>query len=479
MTATVTRRNRYGFGIGTIGRDAAYTLISMFLLYYLSDVLEVSTPVFAAVTVVLVAVRVFDAVIDPFVGVLVDNTRTRWGKFKPWILVGVVLSGVLMLLLFTPWSLDDAAFVVVFSVVYLAWSVAFAANDIGYWSMLPALSQEQSEREKIGAFARICASIGTFGMVVAIVPVSTAVGEAIGDLRWSFFVVALGVVALMILLQGVMLLLTRENRAITVEQPRTRFRELVSVIFRNDQLLAVAVAFVLFMVAFAITTNFGIYYFAYVYGDENMYSVFTLVLGVSQLTALALYPLAARKVSRRRLFTIALAVVLAGYVLFFLTPPGGLVFIVIAGVAVFAAQAMIQVQMLMFIADTVEYGEHKLGRRNDSVTLSLQPFIYKLSSAVASGIVGWAVIASGIIDAESAADMTDEGTFLVKAVMFVAPAVLIALSYLVYRRFYVIDAARYSEIVEELQVRRGAAAVGAAAPALDAASAAEEDRAES
>ncbi len=451
-----TLRNRFGFGIGTIGRDAGYTLISMFLLFYLSDILAVSTPVFASVTVILVAVRVFDAVIDPFVGVLVDNTRTRWGKFKPWILVGVVIAGVLMLLLFTPFSLDDAAFVVVFSAVYLAWSVAFAANDIGYWSMLPALSQEQSERERIGAFARICASIGTFGMVVAIVPVSSAIGEAIGDIRWSFFVVALGVVVLTIALQGAMLLLTREDRTLS-GQPHTKFRELVSVIFRNDQLLAVAVAFVLFNIAFAVTTNFGIYYFKYVYGDEGMYSVFTLVLGVSQLTALVVYPAVARRMSRRMLFTVTLAAVVIGYALFFFTPPGGLPMIIVSGVLVFAAQAMIQVHMLMFIADTVEYGEHKLGRRNDGVTLSLQPFIYKLSSAVATGVTGWAVIASGIKEAGDTA-ITDDGQVLVRVVMFVVPAVLIVLSYGVNRIFYVLDAARYAQIVEELRVRKAAAA---------------------
>src|SRR5690606_2546881 len=193
--------------------------------------------------------------------------------------------------------------------------------------------------------ARICASIGTFTMVVAIVPVSSAVGDAIGDIRWSFFVVALAVAALMVLLQVVMLVLTREDRSVAV-QPHTRFRELVTVIFRNDQLLAVAVALVLFMVAFSITTNFGIYYFAYVYGDEGMYAVFAGVLGVSQITALALYPVLARRFTRRQLFTAALFAVLAGYILFFFTPPGGLVLIVVAGVGVFAAQAMIQVQML-------------------------------------------------------------------------------------------------------------------------------------
>ncbi len=452
-TRAQTIRNRYGYGIGTIGRDAAYTLISMFLLFYLSDVLEVSTPVFAAITVVLVLVRAIDAVVDPFVGVLVDNTRSRFGKFKPWIVAGILASSSLMVMLFTPWQIGDAAFIAVFTVIYIAWSAAFAANDIGYWSMLPSLSQSQREREKIGSFARICASIGTFSMVVGIVPVSSAIGAATGDVRSSFFWVALAIAVVMVVLQLVMVVLVREDRTV-VTQSHTRFRELVGVIFRNDQLLAVAVAFLLFMTAFGVTTGLGTYYFKYVYGDLDMYGVFAAVLGVSQITALALYPLVAARVSRRRLFAIALLVVAAGYVLFFFAPPGGLAVIVVAGVAVFAAQAMIQIQLLMFIADTVEYGEHKLGRRNESVTLSVQPFVYKLSSALANGVIGWVVIASGMEQASGAADMTDAGTFFVRAAMFIVPCALIAVSFLVYRRFYRLDEGRYAQLVEELRARK-------------------------
>ncbi|HYP74243.1 MAG TPA: MFS transporter, partial [Microbacterium sp.] len=185
--AAHTRRNRYGFGVGTIGRDMAYTIVSLYLLFYLSDVLQVSTTAFAGVTIVMVLTRIFDAVSDPFIGVIVDNTRTRWGKFKPWILIGLVASTVLLVVMFTPNDLGDAAFIAVFAVVYLAWSVSYTVNDVGYWSMLPALSQDQKEREKIGAVARICSAIGAFTMVVAIVPVSNAIGAAIGDMRWSYF----------------------------------------------------------------------------------------------------------------------------------------------------------------------------------------------------------------------------------------------------------------------------------------------------
>ncbi len=452
---TQTIRNRFGFGIGTIGRDACYTLISMYLLFYLSDVLEVSNGVFAAVTIVLVVARLFDAVNDPVMGVIVDNTHGRHGKFKPWILGGAIPAAALTVVLFTPLPLGDAAFVAVFTVVYLAWEISYTANDIGYWSMLPALTEDQKERERIGAVARICASIGVFIVVVGIVPVSNALGDLIGDMRWSYFLVALILAVVLLVFQLTMLVLVREDRTVAVPS-QTRFRELVTVIFRNDQLLAATASLLLFMAAFTTTTSFGIYYFRYVYGDEGMYAMFAAVLGVSQLGGLAVYPLLSRRFTRRTLFTSALVVVAAGYVLLFLTPPGGLVPMVVAGVGIFSAQAMIQLQMLMFIADTVEYGEHKLGRRNDSVTLSLQPFIYKLGSAVASGIVGWTVLASGMKEADDASAMTDGGTLLVKIMMIVVPALLIVASYLVYRRFYTLDEAGYARIVEALRLRRAA-----------------------
>lgn len=455
--AEVTRRNRYGFGVGTIGRDTAYTLVSLYLLFYLSDVLRVSTAAFAGVTIVMVLARVFDAVSDPFIGVIIDNTRTRWGKFKPWILVGLVGSTVLMVLMFTPNGLGDAAFIAVFAVVYVAWSVSYTVNDVGYWSMLPALSQNQKEREKIGAVARICSAIGAFSMVVGIVPISTLIGDAIGDMRWSYFWVAIGAAVLMIIFQAVTLLVVREDRTLLVAGEHTRFRDLARIIFRNDQLMAVTVSLALFMIAFTTTISFGIYYFRYIYGDEGTYAIFALVLGVSQITAFATYPLLSKLASRKTLFTIAVAVISVGYIVFFFAPAGGLVLVVIAGVAIFAAQAVLQLLMLMFISDTVEYGQYKFGKRNDSVTLSLQPFIYKLGSAVASGIVGWTVIASGMKDAGDASGMTEAGITLVKSMMLIAPLAMILVSFVLWLRFFRLDEARYAEIVAVLEARRVAA----------------------
>ena len=148
------RRNKYFFGLGTIGRDMFYSMVSMFLLTYITEVLTVSDAMLLKIGFVLTVLRVFDALNDPIMGTLVDNTNTRWGKFKPLILGGAVTGAVFMVLLFTDLHLSDTWYIILFAVFYLAWDVFYGANDIAYWSMMPALSLDQKERERIGAHLR-------------------------------------------------------------------------------------------------------------------------------------------------------------------------------------------------------------------------------------------------------------------------------------------------------------------------------------
>lgn len=131
-----------------------------------------------------------------------------------------------------------------------------------------------------------------------------------------------------------------------------------------------------------------------------------------------------------------------------------MLFIGIAGVILFVAQALIQIMMLMFLTDSVEYGEWKFGRRNDSVTFSLQPFINKMGGAASSGITGVVVILSGMSTAQSAADMTAEGIVILKSAMMVFPLICIVVGFIVYSKYYILDEEMYNRIVEELHARK-------------------------
>ena len=146
MNQKVSRKNRWMFGIGTIGRDMLYSLISMFLMFYLTDVLDLSDRILAYITIMMVFIRIFDAFNDPFMGMIVDNTKTRYGKFKPWILIGALLTTVFTIFFFYDYKIYGLGYVAVFTVNYLLWEISFTANDTAYWSMLPSLTKDQKER---------------------------------------------------------------------------------------------------------------------------------------------------------------------------------------------------------------------------------------------------------------------------------------------------------------------------------------------
>lgn len=463
MTEKQYAKNRWTFGLGTIGRDMLYTLVSMYLLFYMTEVVNLDDATMWWITIVLLAARVFDAVNDPIMGAIVDNTRSKHGKFKPYIAWGALGTAVITVLMFADLKFTGIAYVVFFAVLYLLWDVAFTANDIGYWSMLPSLSLDQKEREKIGAIARICANVGLFVVVGAIMPLTGWLGDAFGSDMKGWFVFALACAVIMVGGQAITVFGVREPRLAAEPQENASLRDLGRAIFKNDQLMFTAISMSLFTIGYSITTSFGTYYFKYVYGDENMYSIFGVVLGVAQILALAIFPLFSKKWNRKVLYTLGTVLVLLGYAVFFFVPDGvialfglmldPMVFIGTAGMLLFIGQAFIQLLMLMFLADSIEYGQWKLGRRSESVTFALQPFINKIGAAVANAVVGATVIISGINSARTPADVTPAGINSLKAAMFALPLITIVLGYVVYLWKFKIDEKTYAKILEDLKAR--------------------------
>ena len=446
------KRNRFTFGLGTIGRDMLYSMVSMYLLFYLTDVLDIPTSSLWWITAIMVACRIFDAFNDPIMGVIVDNTKSRFGKYKPWIAFGAFTSGIFTVLLFADFGVTNGQYIALFGVLYLFWGISFTTNDISYWSMLPSLSLDQKTREKIGAFARICANIGLFFVVAGIMPITKALGNHFHSLQKGYLAFACIVVTVMWIGQCITLFGVKETVS-TKNQEHTTLKQMVGVIFKNDQLLYTAISMALFMIGYVTTTSFGQYFFKYAYGDENMYPIFAAILGISQITALLFFPVISKRLERKKFYLIATCLVVSGYVVFFFAPTTTMIWIGVAGVLLFVGQAFIQLLMLMFLADAVEYGFWKLGKRNDSVTFALQPFINKMGGAIGSGVVSITIILSGIKDAGSAKDVTSGGLLMMKSAMLIFPLICIVIGYLIYRSKYKIDQKMYEQIIQDLRER--------------------------
>ena len=452
MNNKLDRRNRINFGLGTIGRDMFYAFESNTLLVFLTHVLELPTWVFATASLVLTVMRIFDAFNDPITGLLIDNIRSPWGKFKPAILVGGLVSALFSVILFsgigTGWT-----FIIIFAVAYFLWDISFGVNDIGYWTLLPVLSTDQKQREKIGSFSRICASIGAYAVMVAWEPVTKGLGNT--RAVWFWCAVAVAVIYLLGLLFP--LLGVKERRVAPEQQESTSLRQMFRAILKNDQLLWTTLSMGLFMVGYTTTITFAYDYMKYVFGNEGLYMVLAIVVGLAQLGALTIYPHMSKIMKRKQLYTLSIGLVLLGYAVFFLANTN-LVLVIIGALLVFVGQAFIQALMLMFLADTVEYGQWKLGKKNESITFSIQPFINKIGGALATGMVSIALMISGIKVGDTSADAIDDtGKLIVKLTMFVVPVVLISIGYVIYRKKFKIDEEFYAEILKDLEKREQSA----------------------
>ena len=452
VAAVGLRRNRWMYGVGTLGRDMVYTLVAFYLVFYLTEVLDVPDATMWWVTVVLLVIRVLDAILDPIVGAMVDSTRSRWGQFRPWLALGSLVSGVFTVLLFTDTHLTGTSFVVVFALVNLLWGVAWSSHDISYWGMLPALSLAPSDREQLASTAKTFANIGQFAVVAAVPPVVAAISGVTGGTPAAWQLVAVVASVVMIGFMWVTILFVRERTDVDLDGQHTGVRELRRAIFSNDQLVWTATAFLLFMLGYGTTGAFGLYFFKYAYGDESVFPVFALCVGVGQIAGLASFPWFARRWPRRTIYGWATALISAAYLAFVFAPMNLIVLGVIAFVLFFLA-AFIMLLMLVFQADTIEYGQWKLGQRNGAVTFALQPFINKVSAAMNTAIVSATVIVSGINSAQSAADVTSTGLWILKLAMLVLPAVLVVIGYAVWRRTFIIDEALHAKIVAELAER--------------------------
>ena len=462
-----TKLNKICFGLGTVGRDALYSLVSMYLLVHLTDVVTFSDKGLAAVGILLTCFGVFDAVIDPFVGAIVDNTKTKWGKFKPWILIGMIGTGILTVLMFHNFEMSETNHIILLGATYLLFSIFFSLNDIADWSLMPAISKDQTVREGVGAFARICANVGMFAMVLIYLNVPSMFSFLGDNARDIYFYFAIIVAIIMWIFQTITLVGVKEDRSQLEKAEHTSLKDLWRALAGNDQLLVTAVSMVLFMIGYCTTTGFGTYYFKYAYKDEGMYMVFAAVLAVAQLTALSVFPLFRKKFTRKQLYTGSMIAVAVSYVIFFLSFEW-LPLIVIAGLGLFFAQAFIQLLMLLFLADAVEYGEWKLGKRNEAASFAVQPFINQFGGAVSKGIVSFTLIVSGLnmvanelgllpADSPEFKDIINAipGTsiWIMKISMMILPLICILIGFFLYQKKFKIDEEFYAKIVADLEER--------------------------
>ena len=383
----LTGKEKASYGLGAVGKDMVYMLSASYILYYYQDILGVSA---IAMGVILMAARVFDAFNDPIMGVIVAKTRTKWGKFRPWLLIGTILNAIVLYFMFAaPPALDGAGLVAYAAITYILWGVTYTMMDIPFWSMIPAFTEGGKEREGLSTLGRSCAGVGS--AIVTIITMKCVYALGAGDERSGFRWFALIIAILFVVFISITCLTIKEKSTVDVDSPSVgvMFKALV----QNDQAMTVVIAIVLINGALYITSNLLIYFFKYDVGGAKWYDSYTLfntVGGATQiLSMMIIFPFMRKLMSTIRVFYLSVVMAISGYVLLFVlmfTGATSMAALLIPGILIFIAFGMLTVLTTVFLANTVDYGEVKNGRRDESVIFSMQTFVVKLASGVSAFI---------------------------------------------------------------------------------------------
>lgn len=456
--------SRISYAFGAFGHDIFYATLSTYFITFITSHLfntgdaAQNNRMVLYITQIIAGLRIVELIIDPFIGNMIDNTKTRWGKFKPWVVAGGTISSLALLILFTDMGglnkTNPVLYLIIFAFIYITMDIFYSFKDIGFWSMVPALSFSSEEREKTATFARIGSTIGANIVSVVIMPIvlffslhrNGGAGDNRGWFWFAFIVALLGVLTVFAVAFG-----THEIESdLRKNTEKTGFKDVLKVLTKNDQLMAIALSYVLYTTGISILNASELYYFTYIMGHAAQFSILGTINTVVGLLSVSLFPQLAGKLNRRNLFFACIAVMLCGIGLFSVAGTS-LALVLLAAELFFIPQPLVFLVVLMIITDCVEYGQWKLGHRDEALTLSVRPLLDKFGGAISNLVIGAAAVAAGMTTGATADSITKAGIISFKLHVFAVPFALIILSSLVFFFRVKLTEEKHAEIVEELE----------------------------
>lgn len=390
-------RNKWFFSVSGIGRDMSYQLIASFLLTYIQFGMTLSILQFTTISLLIGVVgRVWDAVNDPMMGAIIEGTHMKFGKFRPWILIGAVLTGAIIITMFNVQTLLGWNFVVFMIVMYLLWETSFTMNDIGYWSMLASLSSKKEQRNSATMLTVVFAGLGAFiaqGGISFLYP---------GNVRQAFRWISIAIAAIFVAMQAIMVFFVKERPRSQMEvNEKVSLKQMWQTIRHNDQVLWMTLSMLFYNIGSSLLVAFAYNLYYLEIGYDGNAIIFIAIFGVFNIGSQVFYPMLVKKLGRKRLqfwSTILACVGYLGIALLGWTSilPFNLITLSIFGVCVFVGQALFYMASIINMTNCVEYNEYKRGERNEAVVSTLRPFMAKFADALKYGIVTLVLTVSAV-----------------------------------------------------------------------------------
>lgn len=409
----------FSYSLCGFGQNLICTIIGSYLTVFMTDAIGFNA---LAVAFLMLGARIFDALNDPIMGSIVDRTRTKWGKCRPYMKWMAVPIAIMTAICFLPWyPQSDGGFAAI-SVMYVVWGMIYTVADVPYWGLSTAMSNDTYRRGNLLTIARLFCTAGA-GIVTVITPIITdnmtkgldpvAKGEM---LKWIYFVIAIVccVIAVPLFFLGFK---NTTERNISTENPPSLGHNL-KLLFKNKPLMLIVLSGIGGAARMLFTYTGGLYFAKYIMDKESMYSLFTMAIVPGGLVASLLVPWCTKKFGKRNTYIwshiVGGVAMLIAFIVGIACDRGAytstattvvlLIALVIAGIP----SGFGNIVTYAMIGDTVEYLELKTGERAEGICFAMQTLINKIGMAVGAFVGVLAYYMAGVA-ANDASSVTPEG----------------------------------------------------------------------
>ncbi len=470
------------YGVTGFGQNFICTIIGSYITIFMTDALLFGSiqkgGIFGAldgataVAFLMLGVRIFDAFNDPIMGSIVDKTRTKWGKCRPYLKWMAFPIAIMTIACFIPLPAKTMSTFVIIAVIYTIWSVVYTIADVPYWGLSTCMTNDTVVRGNMLTITRLICTLGA-GIVTVFVPVITSgvtakyrdeAGNVLPEfiqanadtLKYTYFICALVLTVTAIPMFFYGFKHTKERFTSTDTPPS--FGHNLSLLFKNKELLLVVLSGILGGARMVYTYTGGLYFAKYVLKDEGLYGIITLMVVPGGLVASILVPWMTKKFTKKWAYigvhVLGAVVMFAMYFIGY-DAPWKLAVCAIGLVLLGIPQGVNNIITYAMIGDTVDYLEWKTGERGEGICFAMQTLINKVGMAVGA-FVGVMAFSWAGINPEATPAITPEGEQTLWNVLILAGA-LSMVGTIIPMLFYTITEKKQAEMVKEIEARKAKA----------------------
>ena len=433
------------YSFGGMGSNLAFFLVMSYLTFFYTDIFGISSYVVA--TLMLVS-RFIDAFTDPIMGMLGDNTRSKMGKYRPWIIFGAPVLGLLVFLLFTAPEMSATMKVVYAYVIYILYSLASTVVNIPYHALTPVISKDPQQRTVIVTWKQGMGTVSQFIITILALPLVELFGG--GKQGWAIYGALIGIlttVSFWICAWGGK---KYDKVDETVSKEKFNFKENIQLITKNKPMLMLMIAFGTDVLANATYSAVNMYYFKYVLGRVDLVAPVATAILIGGIVSLPFLPFLSKLLGKKRLYWFGSLLSILPLAVMWIKPTAPVI-ILMSMMGAFGFMSRIPSNMgWAMLPECSDYAEWKYGKRGDGLLSSSLTFINKFCMAIGGFIASFFL---GLVGFVANQDQSEVVLNMIVFLRFGMP-ILGYIASLISMHFYEITSEKYEEIRKDLDKRQ-------------------------